>query len=41
MTSLMIPGRFPAVAMSITQNKLMLTLKESSGGVWILDNVDH
>ena len=39
--SLMIPQWIETVALSITQNKLMLTLKEASGGVWILDNVDH
>ena len=39
--SLMIPQSIPPVALSITQNKLMVTLKESSESVWILDNVDH
>jgi Tol biopolymer transport system component len=40
-TSLMIPQSIPSVALSITQNKLLLTLKESSGGIWVLDNVDQ
>jgi Tol biopolymer transport system component/DNA-binding winged helix-turn-helix (wHTH) protein len=39
--SLMIPRWIPPVALSISQNKLLLTMSESSGGIWLLDNVDR
>jgi sugar lactone lactonase YvrE len=39
--SLMIPRSISPVAMSITQDKLLLTMSETSGGIWILDYVDR
>jgi len=38
---LMIPRWIPPVGMSLTQDKLVLTMAEESGGIWVLDNVDH
>jgi Tol biopolymer transport system component/DNA-binding winged helix-turn-helix (wHTH) protein len=37
--SLMVPTNIPLVELSITQEKLMLTMAEVSGSIWILDNV--
>ena len=39
--SLMIPRWIPPVALSISQDKLLLTMSESSGSIWLLDNVDR
>lgn len=37
--SLMVPTNIPLVELSITQEKLTLTMAEVSGSIWILDNV--
>jgi len=29
------------VALSITKNRLLLTMSKVSGGIWVLDNVDR
>jgi len=29
------------VGFSLTQDKLVLTMAEESGNIWVLDNVDH
>jgi len=36
----MIPREIAVVALSLSEDKLVLTMKELSGGIWILDNVD-
>jgi Tol biopolymer transport system component len=38
---LMIPTEIPFVGFSLTQNRLTLTMTETSGSLWILDNVDR
>jgi dipeptidyl aminopeptidase/acylaminoacyl peptidase len=38
---LMVPRWIPPVGLSLTQDKLALTMSEESGGIWILDNVDR
>jgi tricorn protease-like protein len=38
---LMISRWIPAVGLSLTQDKLVLTMSEESGNVWVLDNVDR
>jgi len=40
-TRLMIPQFIPPVGLSLTQDKLVLTMAEESGGIWLLDNVDR
>jgi Tol biopolymer transport system component/DNA-binding winged helix-turn-helix (wHTH) protein len=37
----MIPNVINLVALSLNQNKLVLTVEERSGGIWELDNVDQ
>jgi Tol biopolymer transport system component/DNA-binding winged helix-turn-helix (wHTH) protein len=37
--SLMLPTNIPPVELSLTQEKLVLTIAEVSGSIWILDNV--
>jgi hypothetical protein len=37
----MIPRFIPPVGLSLTQNKLVLTMAEESGSIWVLDNVDR
>ena len=39
--SLMIPTAIPEVALSVTQDKLVVTVEERSGSIWVLDNVDQ
>jgi Tol biopolymer transport system component len=39
--SLMIPQRINLVSLSLSQDKLVLTVEEVSGGIWMLDNVDQ
>jgi Tol biopolymer transport system component len=39
--ALMIPRVIPLVALSLSQDKLVLTMQEVSGGIWVLDNVDR
>ena len=36
---LMIPRWIPPVGMSLNQDKLVLTMAEESGSIWVLDNV--
>ena len=35
----MVPRQIPSVELSLTQDTLMLTMEERSGGIWVLDNV--
>ena len=37
-TRLMIPRWIPPVGISLTQDKLVLTMAEESGSIWMLDN---
>jgi len=37
----MIPQRISLVALSLSQDKLVLTTEEVSGSIWVLDNVDR
>lgn len=39
--SLMVPLGISPVALSLTEDKLVLTMSELSGGIWVLDNVDR
>ena len=39
--SLMIPNAIEAVGFSVTQDKLVVTVEERSGSIWVLDNVDR
>jgi serine/threonine protein kinase len=39
--ALMIPRGIPVVALSLSRDKLVLTMQEVSGGIWVLDNVDR
>ena len=39
--SLMIPKHIAAVDFSLASGRLMLPLAQTSGNIWILDNVDH
>ena len=36
---LMIPDSIPLVELSLTEDKLVLTMEERSGSIWVLDNV--
>ena len=36
---LMIPQHIPAVAFSLAQDKMVLTISQTSGSIWVLDNV--
>ena len=38
---LMVPRWIPAVGLSLTQDKLVLTMAEEFGSIWVLDNVDR
>ena len=38
--SLMVPNAIEAVELSVTQDKLAITVQEQSGSIWVLDNVD-
>jgi Tol biopolymer transport system component/DNA-binding winged helix-turn-helix (wHTH) protein len=38
---LMVPRWIPAVGLSLTQDKLVLTMAEESGSIWLLDNIDR
>jgi dipeptidyl aminopeptidase/acylaminoacyl peptidase len=38
--SLMVPDFIPYVGLSVTQDKLAITVAEQSGSIWMLDNVD-
>jgi Tol biopolymer transport system component len=37
--SLMVPTTLPTVELSLTRDKLVLTMEERSGSIWVLDNV--
>jgi len=39
--NLMIPRQIPAVDISVTSDRLVLPLAQTSGNIWILDNVDR
>jgi Tol biopolymer transport system component len=40
--SLMVPTNgIPAVGLSVTQDRLVVTVEERSGSIWVLDNVDR
>jgi Tol biopolymer transport system component len=39
--SLMIPDRINRIELSLTQDKLVLTMEDRSGSIWMLDNVDR
>ena len=38
---LMVPRWIPTVGLSLTQDKLVMTMTEESGSIWVLDNVDR
>jgi len=38
---LMVPQWIPAVGLSLTEDKLVITMAEESGSIWVLDNVDR
>ena len=38
---LMVPQWIPPVGLSLTQDKLVMTMAEESGSIWVLDNVDR
>jgi hypothetical protein len=38
---LMIPSWIAPVGLSLTQDKLVLTMEQVSGNIWVLDNVDR
>jgi Tol biopolymer transport system component/DNA-binding winged helix-turn-helix (wHTH) protein len=38
---LMVPQWIPPVGLSLTEDKLVLTMAEESGSIWVLDNVDR
>ena len=38
---LMIPQWIPPVGLSLTQDKLVMTMAEESGSIWVLDNLDR
>jgi Tol biopolymer transport system component len=38
---LMIPRWIPPVGLSLTQDKLVMTMAEESGSIWVLENVDR
>jgi hypothetical protein len=38
---LMIPRWIPPVGLSLTEDKLVLTMAEESGSIWVLENVDR
>ncbi len=39
--SLKVPEHIPPVALSLNQDKLVLTMEEVSGSIWVMDNVDR
>jgi hypothetical protein len=38
---LMVPRWIGPVGLSLTEDKLVLTMAEESGGIWVMDNVDR
>jgi hypothetical protein len=39
--AMMLADWIPNVGFSLTQDKLVLTMEERSGSIWVLDNVDR
>ena len=39
--SLMVAKNIPTAGLSLTQDRLMITVSQSSGSIWVLDNVDR
>jgi hypothetical protein len=39
--ALMVPNVLSAVNMSLTQDTLVLTMEQVSGGIWVLNDVDQ
>jgi Tol biopolymer transport system component/DNA-binding winged helix-turn-helix (wHTH) protein len=39
--SQMVPKFIPTIALSLTQDRLVLTMGQDSGNIWVLDNVDR
>jgi Tol biopolymer transport system component/DNA-binding winged helix-turn-helix (wHTH) protein len=39
--SQMVPKFIPTIALSLTQDRLVLTVAQDSGNIWLLDNVDR
>lgn len=39
--SLMVPNEIPFVDLSLTQDRLVITVAQVSGSIWMLDNVDR
>jgi len=39
--SQMVPKFIPTIALSLTQDRLVLTVAQHSGNIWLLDNVDR
>jgi hypothetical protein len=37
----MVPQQIEPVSLSLSQDRLVLTLEEVSGAIWVLDNVDR
>ena len=37
----MIPNFIPTVALSVTQDRLVLTVAQASGSIWVLDNIER
>lgn len=37
----MVPQQLAPVELSLTQDRLALTMQEISGSIWMLDNVDR
>jgi hypothetical protein len=38
--SKMVPNYIPTVSLSLTQDRLVLTVAQVSGSIWVLDHVD-
>ena len=38
---LMVAKLIPAVSISLTQDRLVVTVSQASGNIWVLDNVDR
>ena len=38
---LVMPDVIPLEELSLTQDKLVLTMEDRSGSIWVLDNVDR
>jgi hypothetical protein len=37
----MVPKFIPTIALSLTQDRLVLTMAQDSGNIWVLDNVER